>query len=115
MRRFAASLSMIFLLVALSFAANGDKKMTIQDSLAIKNVGGPSFSPDGKWVAYTISEWDKENDRRVSHIYLVSSDPGKAGPGKSVKLTNGEKGESSPQWSPDGTRLAFTADREKGN
>jgi dipeptidyl aminopeptidase/acylaminoacyl peptidase len=115
MKKFAATISMILLFTLFAYAANGDKKMTIQDSLAIKNVGSPSFSPDGKWIAYTVSEWDKENNRRVSHIYLVSSDPAKAGPGKSIKLTNGEKGESSPQWSPDGTRLAFAADRDKGN
>jgi dipeptidyl aminopeptidase/acylaminoacyl peptidase len=110
MKKFVFSLILVVSIIASAFAANGDKKMTIQDSLAIKNAGSPAFSPDGKWVTYTLSEWDKENNRRVSHIYLVSS----AG-GRSVKLTNGEKGESAPQWSPDGTRIAFMADRDKGN
>jgi dipeptidyl aminopeptidase/acylaminoacyl peptidase len=110
MKKLVLSLVFVLFMVAFAFAADGDKKMTIQDSLAIKNVGSPAFSPDGKWVAYTISEWDKENNRRVSHIYLVSSTGG-----RSVKLTNGEKGESAPQWSPDGTRIAFMADRDKGN
>jgi dipeptidyl aminopeptidase/acylaminoacyl peptidase len=115
MKKLVSSIVFVMFLVVLAFAAEGDKKMAIQDSLAIKNVGSPTFSPDGKWIAYTISEWDKENDRRVSHIYLVSSSRENVGVGKSIKLTNGEKGESAPQWSPDGTRLAFTADRDKGN
>jgi dipeptidyl aminopeptidase/acylaminoacyl peptidase len=110
MKKLASSLVLVLFICALAFAADGDKKMTVQDSLSIKNVGAPAFSPDGKWIAYTISEWDKENNRRVSHIYLVSS----AG-GRPVKLTNGEKGENAPQWSPDGTRIAFLADRDKGN
>jgi dipeptidyl aminopeptidase/acylaminoacyl peptidase len=115
MKKLASCLALALFICALAFAANGDKKMTIQDSLAMKNVGAPAFSPDGKWIAYTLSEWDRENNRRVSHIYLVSSDPQLAKAGKPIKLTNGEKGESSPQWSPDGTRIAFAADRDKGN
>lgn len=93
----------------LSFGAVGEKRMTIEDSLAFRQVGGPQISPDGKWVSYTVSEWDRKENRRVSHIWLVSSEGG-----RSVKLTNGERGESSPQWSPDGTRIAFLANRDKG-
>ncbi len=94
---------------ALSSAVAGEKRMTIEDSLAIMNIGAPQFSPDGKRIAYTLGEWDRKENRRVSHIYLVTVDTG-----KTVKLTNGEKGESAPQWSPQGERLAFLADRDKG-
>ncbi|MGH9769520.1 MAG: S9 family peptidase [Blastocatellia bacterium] len=90
-------------------SAFGDKRMTIEDSLAIKQVGAPQFSPDGARIAYTVSEWDKKENRRVSHIWLVSADGG-----PTVKLTNGDKGESAPQWSPDGASIAFLADRDKG-
>ncbi len=86
-----------------------DKRMTIEDALAIRQIGAPQFSPDGKHVAYTISEWDREENRRVSHIWLVSFDGG-----PTTKLTTGEKGETSPQWSPDGSNIAFLADRDKG-
>jgi dipeptidyl aminopeptidase/acylaminoacyl peptidase len=92
-----------------SVSAFGDKRMTIEDALAIKLVGAPQFSPDGKRIAYTISEWDRKENRRITHIWLVS-----AAGGPSTKLTNGDKGESSPQWSPDGSRIAFLADRDKG-
>lgn len=108
MKRFAIP---FFLVLTLFISAiGGDKRMTIEDALTIKQVGAPTFSPDGKWVAYTISEWDRKENRRVSHIWLASVEKG-----RSIRLTNGDRGESAPQWSPDSTRVAFLADRDKGN
>lgn len=112
MKRVALSLSMmlVFAVVTADAVFANNRRMTIEDSLAFKGVGAPQISPDGKWVAYTVSEWDKENNKRTSHIYLAATEGGRA-----IRLTNGEKGEANPQWSPDGSRLAFTADRDKGN
>jgi dipeptidyl aminopeptidase/acylaminoacyl peptidase len=101
-------LPLLLLLSVLGFA--GTKKITVEDSLAIHRVAAPKFSPDGNWILYTETEWDRKNDRQVSHIYVSRSGGGLA----SVKLTNGEKGETSPQWSPDGSRIAFLADRTTG-
>ncbi len=56
---------------------------------------------------YTQTEWDRKNDRQVSHVW-ISRVTANAAP---VQLTNGEKGETSPQWSPDGSWVAFLADR----
>jgi dipeptidyl aminopeptidase/acylaminoacyl peptidase len=99
----------LFLALLLVALAAGDKGFTIEDALAIKAVGAPQFSSDGKRIVYTVSEWDRKENRRVNHIFLVTIDTG-----KSIKLTNGEKGENAPQWSRDGTRIAFLADRDKG-
>ncbi len=110
MRKTTTFIAWCLLLALSALAAGGEKRLTIEDSLAIKNVGAPLFSPDGKWIAYTISEWDKKDNRRVSHIWLASIDGG-----RSIRLTGGDKGETAPRWSPDGSRLAFLADRsEKG-
>jgi len=110
MKKLASLPALTALLVVIAFGAASEKRMTIEDSLAIKNVAGPQFSPDGKWIAYTVSEWEREANRRVSHIYIVPSDGGSP-----IKLTNGERGESSPQWAPDGKRIAFLADRDRSS
>jgi dipeptidyl aminopeptidase/acylaminoacyl peptidase len=109
MKRITTSLISVLFVFALAFAAPGEKRMTIETSLAIKQAGAPQISSDGKWVAYTISEWDRKENCRVSHVWLASTDGG-----RSTRLTNGVKGESSPQWSPDGMYLAFLAERDKG-
>ncbi len=102
--------ALLILACSLSLFAAGTKKFTVEDSLAINRVAGPRFSPDGNWVVYTQTEWDQKSDRMVSHVWLTGS-KGNATP---VKLTNGDKGESAPAWSPDGTRIAFLADRTAG-
>ncbi|MCI0664621.1 MAG: hypothetical protein L0220_26470, partial [Acidobacteria bacterium] len=109
MKRPTASLIFALFIFSLAFAAPAEKRMTIEDSLAIKQVGAPQLSPDGKFIAYTISEWNKKENRRVSHVWFASTEGG-----RSTRLTNGEKGESSPQWSPDGALIAFLAERDKG-
>jgi dipeptidyl aminopeptidase/acylaminoacyl peptidase len=106
MRRYAINLALLFALCTLAHAQGG-KTLTIEDALSIKDVGAPQWSPDGKWIAFTVSEWNRKDDRRDSHVYVISSSGGAP-----VKLTNGERGESQPRWSPDSTRIAFLANRD---
>jgi len=110
MKRMGTLAGMILLTASLALGGGGTKHMTIEDTLALKSVGGPLLSPDGKWIVYTVSEWNKEKNRRFSHIYLATTD-GR----RSFRLTNGEKGESSPQWSPDGKKISFLASRDEDN
>jgi dipeptidyl aminopeptidase/acylaminoacyl peptidase len=100
------------LLIVLTFTGDvqvvtaQSKKLTIEDALALQEVGAPQWSPDGRLIAFPVSEWNKKENRRDSHIHIIP-----AAGGASYKLTNGERGESAPQWSPDSTRIAFLANR----
>ncbi|HEV7844592.1 MAG TPA: hypothetical protein VGO69_12940, partial [Pyrinomonadaceae bacterium] len=110
MKRLAVSLSIILIaLVAASAAHAQAKPLTINDLLKIRRVEDPQLSPDGRWVAYTISDLNMDANRRVAQIYLVSMDGGEA-----RQLTNAPQPSSSPRWSPDGKRIAFISAREGG-
>lgn len=68
--------------------------------------GSPQISPDGRYVAYLISQADFKQDAFVTTIWLVHTETG-----RSLQLTQGGKSAGNPQWSPDGQWLAFTSNR----
>src|SRR5437764_14164320 len=83
--------------------------MTFEDSLALPSVGDPELSPDGKWVAYTVTHYSLKENRGTTRIWLAD-----VASGTSRQLTAGPGSDRQPRWSPDGRTLAFVSTREGG-
>ena len=80
------------------------------DIYRLQSTGGAQISPDGKWVAYTLTMVDSAKDKRNTDIWMMSWDGA-----ENVQLTNSPDGETSPEWSPDGKYISFMAARNGGS
>src|SRR6202521_2549625 len=85
------------------------RAITIDDYFQIREVTDPQLSPDGKWVAYSVSSSLLKEDKSESRIWMVPT----AG-GDPVPMTAEGLSSSHPRWSPDGRFLAFLSARNEG-
>ena len=83
------------------------RPFSLDDVLRVRDVREPQISPDGAWVAYTVSTPDTAEDRNKSAVWMASWDGT-----HNVRLTTSKPGENTPRWSPDGRWLAFLSSRE---
>src|SRR6267143_6795871 len=98
----------LLLLIAAPLAAQ-KRAITFEDLIALKSVSDPQLSPDGKWVAYTVSTPSLQDSRNVARVWVVE-----VATGKSRQLTGGPGSDRQPRWSPDEKTLAFVSTRDSG-
>jgi Tol biopolymer transport system component/C-terminal processing protease CtpA/Prc len=70
------------------------------------NPGGLAWSPDGKWLAYSLSDLNFNQE-----VYIHAADNSS----KPVNISMHPRGDRSPVWSPDGSKLGFVSIRNNGN
>lgn len=90
------------------FSAMAQEKgpVTIEALAKLKRVSSPAISPDGEWIAYVVEGRVEGADETRAQLFMASAD------GKTVlPMTSDSYDAHSPQWSPDGTQLAFLAAR----
>ena len=98
---------LLTLAVAIASLPAADRHpITPQDLWAIKRVGSPALSPDGRTVVFTIQEWSIEKNKSTANLWLAD-----LATGNLRRLTTAAAGDGAPAWSPDGKRLAFTSRR----
>ena len=77
---------------------------TFEDMMALKRVGAPVPSPDGKWVVFDCVDVDLAANTKISHLWIVP-----AAGGESQRLNPTPNHEERPRFSPDGKRLIWTS------
>ncbi|OLC08518.1 MAG: hypothetical protein AUH42_01270 [Gemmatimonadetes bacterium 13_1_40CM_70_11] len=84
--------------------------ITFEDFIALRTVSDPQLSPDGKWVAYTVTTNSLQDNRGVARVWLAE-----VATGQSRQVTQGPGSDRSPRWSSDGQTLAFLSSRQNGS
>lgn len=79
-------------------------KKTLLDGWA--TASGVSWSPDSKWLAYSLSDLDFN-----SEIYIHKADNSKT----PVNISMHPKQDRGPVWSPDGKKLMFSSNRNNSD
>ena len=104
MKKFLLASFALFVALPQLLSAQTRRPISIDDVYRMQKVGSPQVSPDGKWVAYTVSYIDKDADRHRTALWMVSWDGS-----QTVQLTFGKQSAGSPKWSPDNKYLSFTS------
>src|SRR6476660_10361678 len=90
-----------------ALAQGARRPLSLDDLGKLKEVRDPQCAPDGKSVAFVVSQIDVKEDKPGNgHIWTVGID------GQNERqITSSTDSESSPKFSPDGRHLSFMSDR----
>jgi len=80
---------------------------TAERSWEIQRVGAPTIAPDGSFAICAVTRYDVAADKGLADLWLWPTDGGEP-----RKLTTHSASESSPVISPDGSHVAFVAQRD---
>ena len=101
--------ALLLLAAAPAPAPAGPHPFSPQDMVAFQRISDPQVSPDGKWVAFGVSELNLEENKRRSDLWLVGIDG--RGP---KRLTTSPASDTSGRWAPDGRSIYFLSTRGGG-
>jgi len=110
MRLFRTYLLILIGLLIVTSPAQSKRPLRLGDLFFMKRISSPSLSPDGNWVAYTITTPDLEANTSYSELWISSIDGG-----ITQRLTTHPSSGRNPVWSPNGKKLAFESSRSGGN
>src|SRR5581483_399317 len=82
------------------------RPMELDDLFRLHRVSDPQVSPDGRHIAYVVTDVLKAENRTNADIWLINADGTAPKP-----MTNSPKPDRHPRWSPDGKWIAFESMR----
>jgi dipeptidyl aminopeptidase/acylaminoacyl peptidase len=114
MKRILCGSIIVLASAGIAWAQGGTRPLSLDDLARLKEVRDPQCAPDGRTVAFVVSQIDvKEDKAGIAHVWTVGID------GQNERqITSSTDSEASPRFSPDGKYLSFTSSRPgkaKGN
>lgn len=103
------SVVVFFAVLLPASAADKQDRLTPMDVFSLQYAADPQISPDGKHIVYVRQFSDVMSDKHYSNLWVITADGS-----DDRALTSGNFNDSSPRWSPDGTRIGYISDRNDG-
>ena len=89
--------------------SSAKRPMTFEDMMAMKRLGDTAVSPDGKWLAYSVTTVDLAKNTKTAELWMQQISGGEP-----FKIGVAQPGDSGVQFAPDGHAVLFLSGRENG-
>ena len=84
--------------------------LTTDHLFTLQSVANPVLSPSNEEAVFIRTHIDKEDNKYYAHLFHIHIESG-----ETTQWTFGKERVSSPQWSPDGTKIAFLSNHDEKN
>ena len=74
--------------------------------MSLKRIADPQISPDGRWMAFSVTTVDVSANKKPTQIWITLLDGGAP-----RQITHDGDDNERPRWSPDSKRIAFVSNR----
>ena len=89
--------TLVFLLAPAAQTQTAKRPMTFEDMMAMKRLGDTAVSPDGKWLAYSVTTVDLAKNTKTPELWLQKIEGGEP-----FRIAVAQPGDSGVQFSSDG-------------
>jgi dipeptidyl aminopeptidase/acylaminoacyl peptidase len=104
-------LAIIMAPICIAQTAVAKRPMTFEDMMKLKRLGETAVSPDGKWLAYSATTVDLEQNTKTPELWLQAIAPSAGNVSEPMKLAVAQPKDSGVQFAPDGKRILFLSGR----
>ncbi len=101
---------LLLVFTAFGLCVSAQESFEMMDIFQLQYANDVQISPNGKQIVYRKMGFDLIEDRATGNLWVYEIETG-----AHYKLTPFDQSESSPRWSPNGDRIAFTSSGSKGS
>ncbi len=101
---------MFYMVVVVAFGAAAKRPMTVEDMWAMQRIGDIALSPDGEWIAFSVTKYDMEKNGGETDIWMIQTSGNEL-----RRMTTASGYDGNPKWRPDGSALTFLSARNGSN
>ncbi len=112
MRKSVFALFLMLLATAPFCSTQPKRAMTFEDMMKMKRLGETAVSPDGRWLAYSVTTVDLEQNTKTPELFIQPIAATGSETAEPKPLTVSQPGDSGPQFSPDGHSVLFLSGRQ---